>query len=616
MTSTTFATTADRVDVLSWFGDRIVRATAPGKWAMRCPCGRHKHDDKTPSGAVSWGDDAPWIFTCGYGSTADEILAGVGRRLAETYPDFNGSKGSSLTVPLRVVPPATTSSAAVAYKAPKRDELPPWMGRTNVPSSYEYVESYEFTDRDGGIVMVKDRYRTHLPPPEKQKDFRIRSVEGGVWKDKKPPVTLLPYGWQSVTGDSDLVLHVEGEKDANTAHRLGFAAVSIAEGAVDTECLRDKQVLLIADDDSAGERKAQKVEDLLKGVARRVATIRLPNPDATPAFDLTDFVESGGTAEDLRRIASEHLDALPSEVVPFDRLRAEVMQFYERGIEPGISVGVSSKLDEHIKLLAPEIITITGAPGAGKSTFANHVLAKTSEKHGWRWLIYSPEQSPSKRLVSKLLQALYGSPFLQGPTARMSAAQVDAGLEHIRRHFVIVEPQEYGCNLDRLLELGAEMNRREKLNGVCFDPYNVIAATSREAGDSAHDFVNQFMAKMRAFTQAEKLVGMVVAHPKKCEKAKKGKDSDEEPDYPVVEPWDISDSAHWANHSDKILSLWRPRTKKAIQAGDCSVDINIKKVRWQPELGSEGVVTLYYDYRRGRYLDEPPARATWIGEFD
>ena len=78
----------------------------------------------------------------------------------------------------------------------------------------------------------------------------------------------------------------------------------------------------------------------------------------------------------------------------------------------------------------------------------------------------------------------------------------------------------------------------------------------------------------------------------------------------------MAGSANWFNMGDNILSVWR--AKRDVLLGDHRrprswVDVHITKIRFQPDHGTEGTVTLDYDRAAARYtpvvnpLLEPPA---------
>ena len=75
----------------------------------------------------------------------------------------------------------------------------------------------------------------------------------------------------------------------------------------DLEPLRGRTVVILPDNDSPGQNHADQVARALRGIADRVGVLRLP--DLADKGDVSDWLAGGGTADDLRRLAVEALQA-------------------------------------------------------------------------------------------------------------------------------------------------------------------------------------------------------------------------------------------------------------------------------------------------------------------
>jgi hypothetical protein len=128
---------------------------------------------------------------------------------------------------------------------------------------------------------------------------------------------------------NEWVLLVEGEKDVHTAESLGFVATCNPMGAVPKgegpcgkwplelgEPLRGRKVVLIPDDDpvdeklkySPGLEHVKRVGRLLKPILAGQKYLRLTQGSAKE--DLTDWVNGGGTREELLRLIAEARDVI------------------------------------------------------------------------------------------------------------------------------------------------------------------------------------------------------------------------------------------------------------------------------------------------------------------
>lgn len=138
--------------------------------------------------------------------------------------------------------------------------------------------TYPYHSADGQLLFEVMRY--------KPKDFRQRRPNGrGGWiYDLKGIAPVLFHLPDVLAAESVLVL--EGEKDVETAYRLGlpdgWAATCNAMGAGKwkpsySECLRGKDVVLCPDTDEPGIKHGHLVAADLNGIAERIDWLTLPD---------------------------------------------------------------------------------------------------------------------------------------------------------------------------------------------------------------------------------------------------------------------------------------------------------------------------------------------------
>jgi DNA primase len=106
------------------------------------------------------------------------------------------------------------------------------------------------------------------------------------------------------------VLIVEGEKDVHTVEGFGFAATT-GGSAEDWrqefgEYFRGLDVIICADNDNAGREFESKVIASLRGKARRIRILRLP--EIKEKGDITDWSEHGGTRGKLEKLIEQAPD--------------------------------------------------------------------------------------------------------------------------------------------------------------------------------------------------------------------------------------------------------------------------------------------------------------------
>ena len=165
-----------------------------------------------------------------------------------------------------------------------------WEDR-NIEAVYTYVDS--------AGKPVYEVVRMH------GKQFRQRRPDGnGAWIWGLGDVRRVPYQLPKVIA-SDCVAACEGEKDCGTLERLGLVATCNSGGAGNFKSelvphFKSKHVAIFPDNDEPGREHALKVAALLAPVAASVKIIELPG--LPEKGDVTDFINAGGTAGQIREL--------------------------------------------------------------------------------------------------------------------------------------------------------------------------------------------------------------------------------------------------------------------------------------------------------------------------
>lgn len=245
-----------------------------------CPGPMHRNGDRNPSLSVNDRDGKTLVY-CHTGCDQDDVISEL--QAQDLWP------------------------RAEAEERPKTSQR---------RAPLKIVATYDYRDPNGGLVFQVIR----LDP----KDFRQRRPDGkGDWIYKKGDTTLL-YRLPELmaSGDEDVVWLCEGEKDADRLTALGLVATTRAEGAgkwsdESSLYLADRRVVVLQDNDPPGKNgKRPGEEDALKKVASlrmvaaEVAPLLLPN--LPEHGDVSDWLDDGGTVEQLRALGEAALKAAPA----------------------------------------------------------------------------------------------------------------------------------------------------------------------------------------------------------------------------------------------------------------------------------------------------------------
>jgi KaiC/GvpD/RAD55 family RecA-like ATPase len=173
------------------------------------------------------------------------------------------------------------------------------VGRPRVPWEERDVEAiYDYADESGKLLLYQVLWRHG-------KKFSQRRPDGsGGWVSGLGDVRRVPFHLPKML-NADFVAVCEGEKDCNTLDRLGLAATCNNSGAGNfkpelARYFSNNYVAIFPDNDEPGRDHALKVAALLAPVAKSVKIIELPGLPARG--DVTDFVNAGGTVDQIREL--------------------------------------------------------------------------------------------------------------------------------------------------------------------------------------------------------------------------------------------------------------------------------------------------------------------------
>ena len=242
--------------LLKHFGD--VRRTADDQWQALCPA----HDDHKPSLSIGV-DGSRVLIDCKAGCSPEAVVRAAGLTMRDLFLDD-----------------CTNRTA-------------------------DHIEAvYDYADEQGALLFQVVRM--------KPKRFFQRRPDGkGSWindrKGVRPVLYRLPELLEA--HPDDVVYITEGEKDANRLAELGLMSTTNPGGAGKwrseyNDFLKDRQVVVLPDNDPSGKEHAECIRSALTYVADRVTVLELP--DLPQKGDVFDWLETHNIGE-LMQLAEEAL---------------------------------------------------------------------------------------------------------------------------------------------------------------------------------------------------------------------------------------------------------------------------------------------------------------------
>lgn len=181
------------------------------------------------------------------------------------------------------------------------------------------VDEYIYRDEDGSQLFKVLRQEGTNGEGERVKNFpqlrrNCNGWKGGL-KDTRRVLYRLPELLQT---DPDSVFVVAGEKDVENLREIGFTGQATTNPGGEGkwtlyqdkdeyddygQYLEGRRVVIIPDNDEAGESHAQEVARDLHGRAESVRILELP--DLPEGGDVSDWIENGGTKDKLIELARD-----------------------------------------------------------------------------------------------------------------------------------------------------------------------------------------------------------------------------------------------------------------------------------------------------------------------
>ena len=258
-----------------------VTASGNGYKAL-CP----SHNDKEPSLSISADNDGNAMCYCHAGCNQQTVFKAIYDRLGRQM-EFDDDK------PVRV--------------------------------KKEIIARNDYIDENGDIIDTKVRQQP-------KKFFWDKAVKKQKRKNELPLFNL-----KNVI-EHDIIFAVEGEKDVLTLSDLGYGATNSKDGFTkgNMHFLSGKDVIVIPDNDSSGQKYAEKAAFLVKGTAKSVKILDLSKiwADMPQKADVTDYIKAGNTVEDILSYADtlEEYHQTPSETEnkdhPHSRIWNEIEGYF------------------------------------------------------------------------------------------------------------------------------------------------------------------------------------------------------------------------------------------------------------------------------------------------
>lgn len=374
-----------------------------------------------------------------------------------------------------------------------------------------------------------------------------------------------------------------GEGDIDPLQDTGYQWLWGRDGRL-LPCLRKfKRIILAVDNDHAGE------------VLREELAVRL---GASRCWKLPAYPEGCKDANDVLRNHGvdgllDMLDGIeplvPAEIVGL----SDVPSLTDR---PKYALAWTA-LKEKLVITTPELMVVTGEPGAGKSQFAFALMLEMARLYRMNGFVIQFEDHVSRLKKDAVAYAKQWSRANSGPFPHCG----DDPEEWVRTRIYTVPPPQTGDDEpDMTLAWVKSQIEAAVLQRGCkfviLDPWNEIEHCWG-GNESETQYTNRALRELKAWSRRLNVCLCIVTHPGK-QVAMKSIDE--------ISLYDVSGSAAWKNKADHGIIIKRTLSESdpsTHMASKTMIDIKVDKVKDWSLMGRPGRGILDFDEDKRVYLN-------------
>ena len=424
-----------------------------------------------------------------------------------------------------------------------------------------------------GAKLVNKKYRSGT------KDFT--QTKGG-----KP----IFYNINSVLG-SEQVYIVEGEFDVLAMYEGGFKeCISLPNGANDNDefwinsekYLKDvKHFIIATDNDEKGIIVRDKIAQRLGRF--KCSFVEFKNKDANGDLIANCLEES---IKNARRFPINGTFSVGD-------LYDDIVELYDKGIPEtiGLKDAYWKGLNDVFTVMRGHLVTGTGIPSHGKSTFTEFYAMNLIKDYGMKVSFFSPEHSPMQMHQANFIQRAIGKPFFKmNGEERVTKEDIARYKEWANERLYLTSPS----GTDKPTWTWLFEKFKEQLFSFGIDVF-VIDAFNKllfEKGSGGKEAIDQVLTELTAFAQSNNVIIFLIAHPTKMKKEDNGQ-------YAIPTLYDCSGSSDFRNQTHDGFAVHRFFDSEVEQGYTKFVNLKTK-FGFQGKIGES--VDLYFNPVTGRYF--------------
>jgi len=275
-----------------------------------------------------------------------------------------------------------------AYEPPKAKPVPEAASGPKYKPEPQYLTAtHEYKDSQGNVVYMAKRY--DYPNGDKSFQMVHRNKDGTDVFGMKG-VTRIPYNYE-LFHQCTLIYLVEGEKCANAMMELGMPTTTTVGGSKAwleeyKEYFRDKDIVLIPDNDDAGRKFMKQIAGDCRETANSIRILDLfPEEDYESKWDVADEIEQmtperrseyGNELAEQALLAPMWVGGVQVDGADTEQMTIKLRNRYRDWQGGGLDLKVMLPVLEGRSirpLVGGDVLVINAATGAGKTALAQNI---------------------------------------------------------------------------------------------------------------------------------------------------------------------------------------------------------------------------------------------------
>ena len=369
-----------------------------------------------------------------------------------------------------------------------------------------------------------------------------------------------------------------GQGDIDPLQDTGFAWLWGDDGRLLPGLRKFRKVIIATDDDRAGE--VLKEELAIRLGTNRCWQLRKGYGDGCK--DANDALRAYGV-DHLMNLLSDVKPFIPVDIIDMVSVASSDRQCWDIGWQ---------HLRDKIKITTPELMIVTGEPGAGKSQWAYSLMLEMARLYRMNGFYLQFEDHPSRLKKDALAYAAAWSARNQ-PNHPNCGDDPEAWVS--TRIYTVAPPEVGEEEPEQTLEWVKDKIEAAVYQKGCkiviLDPWNEIEHCW-ERNLTETQYTNKALKQLKGWARRLNICLIIVTHPSKAIQSKEIQD---------INLYDISGSSAWNNKADHGVVLKRVEDPEDPDRPTNFVDVKVTKSKDWETMGVPGRCVLEFDRRRRVY---------------